>query len=52
MIVHLNGWPGVGKLTVGRKLAPMLNARLLDNHTLHNVALAICDFDSPERWSV
>jgi gluconate kinase len=52
MIVHLNGWPGVGKLTVGRKLAPMLNARLLDNHTLHNVALAICDLNSPERWSV
>jgi hypothetical protein len=30
----------------------MLNARLLDDHTLHNIALAICDFDPPERWSV
>lgn len=52
MIVHLNGWPGAGKLTVGRELARLLNARLVDNHTLHNVALATCDIHSEERWQV
>ena len=39
MIVHINGWPGVGKLTVAREVARRLSARLLDNHTLHDVAI-------------
>ncbi len=52
MIIHLNGWPGVGKLTVGRALARQLRGRLVDNHTLHNVAFATCDFGSEERWAV
>jgi shikimate kinase len=52
MIVHLNGWAGAGKLTVGRQLAPVLGARLADNHTLHNVAAALCDRQSPEYWSL
>lgn len=37
-IVHINGWPGTGKLTVARLLAPMLGAKLVDNHTLINPA--------------
>jgi shikimate kinase len=40
MLINLNGWPGVGKLTVGRILAKTLGGRLLDNHTLLNVASA------------
>jgi hypothetical protein len=52
MIIHLNGWPGAGKLTVGRELAGMLGARLLDNHTLHNVAAALCDRGTAAYWEL
>lgn len=37
-IVHINGWPGSGKLTIAKMLAPKLGARLVDNHTLINPA--------------
>ena len=50
VIVHLNGWPGVGKLTVGRALAERLNARLIDNHLLHDAAIACAGLDDPQRW--
>lgn len=36
MIVHLNGMPGTGKLTVGRLLAAALGARLMNNHSIIN----------------
>ncbi|WP_225770356.1 ATP-binding protein [Inquilinus sp. Marseille-Q2685] len=52
MIIHLNGWPGAGKLTVARVLARKLGARLLDNHTLHNVAAALCDRGTDAYWSL
>lgn len=51
MIVHLNGWPGVGKLTIARLLRDRLGARLLDNHTVYNVAFALADFRSPEFYA-
>lgn len=41
LVVHINGWPGVGKLTVGRALAERISARLIDNHTLLNPAEAL-----------
>jgi predicted kinase len=50
VIVHLNGWPGVGKLTVARLLAPRLQARLIDNHLLHDVAIRCTGIDDPARW--
>jgi len=50
MIVHLNGWPGVGKLTVARLLAPRLQARLIDSHLLHDVAIRCAGIDDPARW--
>jgi hypothetical protein len=28
LVVHINGWPGSGKLTIGRVLAMRLDARL------------------------
>ena len=37
-IVHINGWPGSGKLTIAKMLAQMLGATLVDNHTLINPA--------------
>ncbi|WP_342242128.1 AAA family ATPase [Inquilinus sp. OTU3971] len=50
MIVHLNGWPGVGKLTVAQLLAHRLRARLIDNHLLHDVAIRCAGIDDPARW--
>jgi cytidylate kinase len=46
MIIHINGHPGVGKLTVGRILAARIGARLLDNHSIYNIALALTEFKS------
>lgn len=50
MILSINGWPGVGKLTVGSQLAGRLNGRLLDNHTLINVAKALTDYGTPAYY--
>lgn len=41
LVVHINGWPGSGKLTIARHLAERLGARLADNHTLINPAEAL-----------
>ncbi|HEV7317167.1 MAG TPA: AAA family ATPase [Ensifer sp.] len=41
LVVHINGWPGSGKLTIARHLAESLGARLADNHTLINPAEAL-----------
>ncbi|QRY70062.1 AAA family ATPase [Ensifer sp. PDNC004] len=41
LVVHINGWPGTGKLTIARQLAERLGARLADNHTLINPAEAL-----------
>lgn len=49
MIIHINGHPGIGKLTIGLKLAELLGAKLLDNHSVYNVALALEEFKS-ERY--
>lgn len=50
MIVHLNGWPGAGKQTVGRLLAERLGARFIHNHALHDIAIACTGLSDPERW--
>lgn len=50
MIVHLNGWPGVGKFTVGKALAERLGARLIHNHLLHDVAIVCAGFQDADRW--
>ncbi len=41
MIIHFNGWPGVGKYTVAKIVANRLGLRFLDNHTLLNIAIAL-----------
>ena len=43
MLIVINGRPGSGKLTVGRLLAERIGARLLDAHTLNNLAFALTD---------
>jgi hypothetical protein len=50
VLVHINGWPGCGKLTIARLLAQQLNARLIDNHTLINPADALLRRDDPSYW--
>jgi len=50
MIISINGWPGVGKLTIALELADRLNARLVDNHSLFNVALALTEYGSPAYY--
>ena len=50
MIVHLNGWPGAGKKTIGELLAGKIGARFVHNHLLHDVAIACTGLDDPERW--
>jgi len=47
LVIHLNGAPGVGKLTIARLLVQRLGARLLDNHAIHDVAFALTEFRSP-----
>jgi gluconate kinase len=50
MIVHLNGWPGVGKKTIGAILAQRLGARFVHNHLLYDLPVAITGHDDPARW--
>lgn len=45
-LIHINSYPGVGKLTIGRILASELGAKLLDNHSVYNVAFALTEFKS------
>lgn len=52
MIVNLNGWPGVGKLTTARELAKLINGTVLDNHTILNVGSAVARKASPEFYAV
>lgn len=47
MIVHINGYPGVGKLTIGAALAELIGGKLVDNHGIYNVAFALTEFKSP-----
>lgn len=49
-IIHLNGWPGVGKQTIGRALADRIGTRFIHNHLLHDVAIVCAGLHSPERW--
>ncbi len=47
-LVVLFGRPGVGKLTVGRRLAERTGLRLFHNHLAVDLALALFDFGTPE----
>lgn len=49
-VIQINGWPGVGKMTVGRMLAEALRGRLLDNHLVLDPAFAMFPLGSDEWW--
>ncbi|MDX8349067.1 AAA family ATPase [Cognatiyoonia sp. IB215446] len=51
MLIVLNGYPGVGKLTIGQIVAERLSGRLLDNHTVYNPAFALTAFKSPAFYA-
>jgi len=52
MIIHLNGWPGVGKKTIGEVLARRLGARFIHNHLLHDVAIICAGLQTEARWTL
>ncbi|KAF8418618.1 hypothetical protein EV426DRAFT_618900 [Tirmania nivea] len=55
-IIHINGWPGVGKLTVARFLTQLLggpdHCRLIHNHLLIDPAGALLPRTSPTYQSL
>ena len=40
-VIHINGWPGSGKRSIGQILATQIGGRLLDNHAMLNPAEAL-----------
>jgi adenylylsulfate kinase-like enzyme len=52
MIVHLNGWPGAGKKTIGEALSKRLGARFIHNHLLHDVAIVCAGLNGDQRWEL
>lgn len=52
VIIHINGWPGVGKYTVGKITAERLSARFMPNHSLCAPANCVADFGTPVFFEV
>jgi len=50
MIIHINGWPGVGKKTIGGIVSHQLSARFIHNHVLHDVAFACAGRGDADQW--
>ena len=40
-VIHIGGWPGAGKRTIGRIVADRLGGRLIDNHLMLDAARAL-----------
>ena len=40
-VIHIGGWPGAGKRTIGRLVAERLTGRCIDNHIMLDAARAI-----------
>lgn len=50
MVININSWPGVGKLTEAEGLIKQIGGCLLDNHTIFNVAFSLCEFRTPALY--
>ena len=48
MIININSYSGVGKLTIAKILQKRIQGRLLDNHSIYNIAFALTEMGSPE----
>jgi hypothetical protein len=46
-VLHINGWPGSGKRTIGAIIAARIGGRLLDNHVMLNPAEALFERQDP-----
>lgn len=46
-VIHINGWPGSGKRSIGKILAANMGGRLLDNHAMLNPAEALFERSDP-----
>lgn len=47
-MIHIGGWPGAGKRTIGRIVADRLGGRLIDNHVMLDAARAIYARGTPQ----
>jgi hypothetical protein len=50
MLIHINSYPGVGKLTIGRIFAHLIGGKVLDNHSVYNIAFALTEFRTAEFY--
>lgn len=50
MLILLNGYPGVGKLTIGTELARQIDGKLVDAHTMYNLSFSLTEFKSVEFY--
>lgn len=41
----LIGFPGTGKLTIAKRLSPLISAKIIDNHWVNNPVLGVLDHD-------
>ncbi|MAC78977.1 MAG: nucleoside kinase [Rhodobacteraceae bacterium] len=48
-VIHLCGWPGTGKATIGTLLATRLGGRLIDNHLALDPASALFERSDPRH---
>lgn len=49
-IIHLIGFPGVGKLTVAREICKQSNCRLIDAHAMNNLIFTIMRRDGKQSF--
>ncbi|WP_170324753.1 nucleoside kinase [Ruegeria arenilitoris] len=49
LTIHIVGWPGSGKRTIGTALVEMIGGRLIDNHLMLNPASALFDRADPRH---
>ncbi len=52
MLIHINGFPGVGKLTIARELEKLTGGRLIDNHAIINLAYLAAEHGTPEFFDL
>ncbi len=50
-IIHLIGYPGVGKHSIAQEIASLVDVRLIDNHLVANPIFALMARNSPEPIS-